>query len=64
MEPNVRCLFPAVEKLWRLLLISRASSCGAERSFSALHMLKTWLLSTMTEVRLNHVVVCHVHQMY
>ena len=62
MEPNARCMFPAVEKLLRLLLISPASSCEAERSFSALHRLKTWLRSTMTQVRLNHVVVCHVHQ--
>ena len=50
MEPNVRCMFPAVEKLLRLLLISPASSCEAERSFSALRRLKTWLRSTMTQV--------------
>ena len=61
MEPNVRCMFPAFEKLLRLLLISPASSCEAERSFSALRKLKTWLRSTMTQVRLNYVVVCHVH---
>ena len=62
MEPNVRCMFSVVEKLLKLLLISPASSCDAERSFSALRRLKTWLRSTMTHVRLNHVVVCHVHQ--
>ena len=62
MEPNVRCMFPAVGKLLRLLLRSSASSCEAQQSFSALRWLKTWLRSTMTQVRLNHVVVCHVHR--
>ena len=62
MEPNIRCMFPAVEKLVRLLLISSASSCEAERSFSALRRLKTWLRFIMTQMRLNHVVVCHVHR--
>ena len=61
MEPNVRCMFSAVEKLLRLLLISLSSSCEAEQSFGALPRLKTWLRSTMTQVRLNHVVVCHIH---
>ena len=62
MESNVRCIFPAVEKLLKLLLISPASSCKAERSFNALRRLKTWLRSTMTQVRLNNVVVCHVNR--
>ena len=46
----------------KLLLVSPASSAEAERSFSALRRLKTWLRSTMTETRLNAVAVCHVHQ--
>ena len=64
MEPNVRCMLPAVEKLLRLLLISPASSCEAERSFSALRRLKTWLRSTMTQVRLNHVVAVMYIEIY
>ena len=62
MVPEVRAMFPHVEKLLRLCLISPASSCSAERSFSALRRLKTWLRSTMTQHRLNHVMVCHVHR--
>ncbi|KAK0140305.1 hypothetical protein N1851_022780 [Merluccius polli] len=42
--------------------VSRASSCEAERSFSALRRLKTWLRANMTQDRLNGVVVCHVHR--
>ena len=62
MKPAVRALFQRVETLLRLLLISPASSCSAERSFSCLRRLKTWLRSTMTQTRLNSVLVCHIHQ--
>lgn len=47
MVPEVRSLFPTVEKLRRLLLICPVSSCAAKRSFSALRRLKTWLRSSM-----------------
>ena len=62
MVPEVRKLFPQVSVLLRLLLVSPASSCTAERSFSALRRMKTWLRSTMTQQRLNHVMICHVHR--
>ena len=62
MEPNVRRIFPVEEMLLKILLTSPASSCKAERLFSALPKLKTWLRSTMTQTRLNHVAVCHVHR--
>lgn len=62
MSSCVRRLFVEVEQLIRLLLICPVSSCEAERSFSALRRLKTWLRNTMTDARLNAVAVCHVHQ--
>jgi hypothetical protein len=62
MRLSVRALFPHVEKLIRLLLLCPATSCSAERSFSALRRLKTWLRSTMTQQRLNAVAICHTHQ--
>jgi len=58
MTPEVRSMFPQVERLLRLCLVSPASSCSAERSFRALRRLKTWLRSTMTQRRLNHVIIC------
>src|SRR6218665_1258340 len=61
MTPEVRSMFPQVERLLCLWLISPALSCSAERSISALHRLKTWLRSTMTHRRLNHVMIYHVH---
>lgn len=62
MLPEVRALFTEVEVLVRLLLVVPCSSAEAERSFSALRRLKTWLRSSMKQRRLNNVAVCHIHQ--
>ena len=62
VSPEVRLMFNQVERVLRLLLVMPASSCSAERSFSALRRLKTWLRNSMTQNRLNAVAVCHVHQ--
>ncbi len=62
MVPEARGLFSQVEALLRLLLVVPASSAEAERSFSALRRLKTWLRSSMSQTRLNSVAVCHVHR--
>ena len=59
---EVRGLFGQVETLVRLLLVVPDSSSEAERSFSPLCRLKTWLRCTMTQNRLNHVAVCYIHQ--
>lgn len=45
-----------------LLTVAPVSSCAAERSFSALRRLKTWLCTTMTQKRLNALAVCEAHQ--
>jgi hypothetical protein len=58
---EVQRLFSEVAMLFRCLLVVPATSCEAERSFSALKRLKTYLRSTMTQTRLNSVAVCHVH---
>jgi hypothetical protein len=39
-----------------------SSSCTAERSFSSLRRLKTYLRSTMSAERLNSVVLLHTHK--
>ena len=61
MSADCRAMFQQVETLVRLLLVVPASSAEAEWSFSALRRLKTWLRSTMTQSRLTHVCVLHVH---
>uniref|UniRef100_A0A1A8D4B0 HAT C-terminal dimerisation domain-containing protein n=1 Tax=Nothobranchius kadleci TaxID=1051664 RepID=A0A1A8D4B0_NOTKA len=61
MFPEVRGLFDQIETVARLLVVP-VSSAEPERSFSSLRRLKTWLCSTMTQIRLNSVGVCHVHK--
>ena len=48
MPPEVRGLFVQVEILVRLLMVVPISSAEAERSFSAIRRLKTWLRSTIS----------------
>jgi len=62
MSPEVRGMFPRVEALVRLLLVHPASSASAERSFSSLRRLKTYLRSTIGQARLNHVAVAPIQQ--
>ncbi|KAH9362329.1 hypothetical protein HPB48_017981 [Haemaphysalis longicornis] len=53
MHTSTRQYFKEVESFLRIILVMPVSSCEAERSFSALRRLKTWLRSTMGEERLN-----------
>jgi len=61
MFPEVRANFSEVEQLLRILFVRPASSCTAERSFSA-QRLKNWLHKNMTQGRLNVVPVCNIHK--
>ena len=58
---NLADVIPEFMKLIRLLLTIPASSCTAERSFSALRRLKNYLRSSMKANRLNHLSLTHVH---
>jgi len=62
MVPEMRAMFPNVENLVRLLLVNPASSATAERSFSALRRLKTYLRATCNQQRLNNLALCLVHK--
>jgi hypothetical protein len=62
MVPEVCRLFSDIEQLIRLMLICPVSSCTAERSFSSLRRTKNWLRTTMTQQRLNSIVICHVNK--
>lgn len=55
-------LLPEYDKFIRLALTIPISSCTAERSFSALRRLKTFLRSTMTQNRLNDLALLHIHR--
>jgi hypothetical protein len=55
-------MLPEVINLLRLYLTLPVTSCTAERSFSGLRRLKTYLRSTVTQKRLNHIAVLHFHR--
>ena len=57
-----RKLFPELVKLLQLFLTIPVTTCTAERTFSSLRRLKTYLRSTLTQKRLNHVAVLHCHR--
>ena len=52
-QPVVRSTFDQVEQLVKLLLTIPCSSAEAERSFSSLRRLKTYLLAKLNESTLN-----------
>jgi len=54
LNPELRSLIPNITTLVRLLLVVGISGASAERSFSVLRRLKTYLRSTMTQKRLTH----------
>ena len=61
LHPQTRALLSEAEKLMELCLSLPISVASSERTFSALRRLKTWLRSTMTQQRLTHLALMHVH---
>ena len=55
-------LMSEVSKLVRLLLVMPATNAQSERSFSAVRRLKTYLRSSMTQQRLNHLMLLHIRK--
>ena len=43
-------------------MVSPASSCDADRSFSALRRLNTWIRNSKTQRRLNAIMICNIHK--
>lgn len=57
-----RALFSEVVVLLKILLVMPATNATSERTFSALRRIKTYLRSTMTQVRLNNLMMLHIHK--
>lgn len=55
-------LLSEVYKLLRILLTVPVTTATAERTFSVLRRLKTFLGSTMGQARLNHVLLLHIYK--
>ena len=62
LTPAQRDLMSEVITLVKLILVMPATNATSERSFSALRLVKTYLRSTMTQNRLNHLMVLTVHE--
>ena len=57
-----RSLLSEVCKVVKLVLVMPATNATTERSFSALRRVKNYLRSTMTQQRLNNLMLLHVHK--
>ena len=62
LENSRRLALSEVIKLGKLLLVMLATNAVIERSFSAIKRVKTYLRSTTSNNRLNHLMVLHVHK--
>ncbi|XP_063050675.1 zinc finger MYM-type protein 1-like [Engraulis encrasicolus] len=61
-DVGLKGLFTEVVKAIQVFYTLPVTTCTAERSFSALRRLKTYLRSTMTAPRLNHLAVLYTHK--
>ncbi|XP_053381948.1 52 kDa repressor of the inhibitor of the protein kinase-like [Mercenaria mercenaria] len=55
-------LYPNIHVVLKILLTMPVSTASAERSFSSLRRLKTYLRNTMTEERLTGLALMHIHR--
>ncbi len=62
LSPAQRSLLNVVILAFHILLVMPATNATSERSFSALRRIKSYLRSTMTQRRLNHLMLLHYHQ--
>lgn len=59
---DTKVFFPAVSKIINIALALPATTCTAERSFSTLRRVKTWLRATMDDERLDGLCMLSVHR--
>ena len=59
-QPSLKILLTKVHKLLRIYLTIPLTTSTAERSFSALRRIKTYLRTSMSQARLNHCMLLHV----
>ena len=55
--------YSQVAKLVKLILVLPATNAISERSFSGMRRIKSFLRTTMTQKRLNHLMILHIHKM-
>jgi hypothetical protein len=62
LHAGKRALLSEVFRLAKLILVCPATNATSERSFSALRRAKIYLQNTMTQKRVNHIMMLHVHK--
>ena len=62
LTKEVREMLPNITRLVTILLVVGVSGASAERSFSVLRLLKTWLRSTMTQARLTQLSILGIEK--
>ena len=62
LSAATKSFVPQVIVLAKILLVMPATNAVSERSFSAIKRVKTYLRSTTSYCRLNHLMVFHVHK--
>ena len=62
ISPSEKELLNQIVILAKLILVMPATNSTSERSFSAMRRLKTYLRSTMTQERLNQLMILHIHK--
>lgn len=63
-DVSLRQMLPELTKIVRLILTVPVTTCSAERAFSGLRRLKTYLRNTMSQTRLNNIAVLNCHRSY
>ena len=61
-QPGVKNFLSEVHKVLRIYYTIPVTTASAERSFSALKRIKTYLRNSITQHRLNHCMLLHVHR--
>jgi len=61
LEQADSLVFPNIHRLLRILCTLPVTSCECERSISGLRRLKTYMRTTMTEDRMNGLLLTHIH---
>ena len=62
MSNEVIQFCPYIQTILKLLMVSPAISCDAERYFSALRRLNTWIRNSMTHRRLNAIMIFNIYK--
>ena len=62
LNTRFKTLMSEVHKLLKIYLTIPVTTASSERNFSALKRIKTYLRNSMTQSRLNHRMLLHVHK--